>query len=109
MSSFKDQIAQDISAFINADEFAGDHVIDGRVLTVIVVEDSSDNIYRNKHPLAYAEGVSLVRKVLYISEVELGYIPIQDQYMTLDGRRYQVTMVGDEEGVLVITLEANVS
>ena len=41
MSSFKEQLARDVkNLFMNTDEFANEHTIDGRTMPVIV--DASD-------------------------------------------------------------------
>jgi len=39
MAGFKDQIAEDLDTFVNLDEFAEEHVIDSRTLSVVVDRD----------------------------------------------------------------------
>ncbi|MNC79620.1 hypothetical protein D3C75_1321480 [compost metagenome] len=61
----------------------------------------------NKHPLAYAEGVSLVADTLFVDELELGYTPDQGQRMVINGNEYSVIRVASDKGMLAIYLEAN--
>lgn len=104
MVSFKEVVAQDIGLFLNAEEFAEPLQIDGRPVTAVL-----DQVMDSKHPLAYAEGVSLVTHVLFVSEAELGRAPEQNQRMNIGGSRYRVDKVGEEMGMLTIYLEANVT
>lgn len=107
MSSFKNQAALDISTFINPDEFADLHTVDGIQIKAVVSEDID-----NTHPLAYVEGVSLVRKVAHFDAAEFDIafsgIPRKGVRLTLDGDTYNVVKSSDECGIYVITLEANV-
>lgn len=107
MSAFKDQAAHDISIFINTDEFADFHVVDGRTIRAVISE-ATDNV----HPLDYAEGVSLVRKLAHFDAAEFdiafGGIPRERVRLTLDGITYTVVKSSDECGIYAVTLEANV-
>ncbi|MEK3873725.1 MULTISPECIES: hypothetical protein [unclassified Paenibacillus] len=102
MSSFKDQLARDVeNVFMNLEEFANEHTIDGRTMPVIV--DASDNL----SPLDYAEGVSVLRKIIHVESATLGYTPRKGQVINFDGDRFTVALVNDAAGMFVITLEAN--
>jgi len=107
MSTFKDQAAQDIPIFMNTDEFASLHMLDGRNIRAVVSE-ATDNI----HPLAYAEGVSLVRKQVHFDAAEFDIafdgIPREGVRLTLDGVAYSVVKSSDDCGIYAVTLEANV-
>ena len=107
MSSFKDQLKADVGAvFINPDEFADIHIVDGIPIQAVVSEATD-----NPHPLAYAEGVSLVRKLAHFDAVEFniafGGIPRKGVRLTLDGVRYEVVKASDDDGIYAVTLEAN--
>lgn len=99
----KDTFSSDISTFLNPDEFAGIHTIDGREMHAVITEATE-----NQHPMSYADGVSLARKVVYLDSTELGYKPREGGYMNINGRPFFVTGVSDEEGIYVLTMEANV-
>lgn len=101
--NLRDQILIDNQrTFMNVNEFADTFRIDG-----VEVKASLDSATDSKHPLAYAEGVSLVADVLYVDVLELGYTPKQDSWMNINGNDYKVIRVGSEMGMLVIYLEAN--
>jgi hypothetical protein len=100
--NFKDQLQADLNTFLSQDEFADEHDIDG--LPVMAVVDSS---VQQEHPLSYAEGVFLSRITLFVARVILGYVPEEDQRMRVDGKRYRVDHVSEEDGMLVLRLEAN--
>jgi len=102
MPSFKDVLAQDVDLFLNPDEFADTHTIDGRPVRAVIDENSD-----NQHPLVYAEGVSLVRKVLFVAPSELGFRPREGMELKVDGALYEVSRCSDEDGVYAIVLEAN--
>ncbi|OBZ08924.1 hypothetical protein A8L34_22490 [Bacillus sp. FJAT-27264] len=104
MVSFKDVVAQDIGLFLNAEEFAEPLDIDGREVTAVL-----DQVLDSKTPLAYAEGVSLVTHVLFVSETELGRAPGQNQWLVINDARYRVDRVGEDMGMLTIWLEAYVT
>ncbi|WP_139330065.1 hypothetical protein [Paenibacillus odorifer] len=102
--SFKDLVSQDIGVFLNDEEFADKFVINKKEVAAVL-----DQAIDSDHPLAYAEGVSLVTHVLYVSEAELGYVPEPNEMMVINGQRYRVDRVGDDMGLLTISLEANIA
>lgn len=103
MSSFKDFLKYDVKrTFLNVNEFADTHIIDKKQITAIINDDTED-----QNPLSYAEGVSLVKKTIYLDPDDLGYVPVQDQRMEIDCEYYTVAFVGKEDGMLVIKVEAN--
>ncbi|WP_312117943.1 hypothetical protein [Brevibacillus reuszeri] len=101
--SFKDSIAADLDVFLNTDEFADEHILGGKKIRLIIASDTL-----NGTPLPHAEGVSLWRKVIYVSCVELGYRPNEGGLLDLDDQTYEVVNVDEQAGLYVITLEANV-
>ncbi|MDF9845581.1 MULTISPECIES: hypothetical protein [unclassified Paenibacillus] len=103
--NLRDQILIDNQrTFLNPSEFADFYIIDG-----VEVKASLDSATDSKHPLAYAEGVSLVTDTLYVDVLELGYTPEQDSWMKINGKDFKVVRVGSEKGMLSLYLEANVS
>lgn len=107
MSTFKNQAAKDIATFVNTDEFADLHTVDGKQIRAVITEDTD-----NPHPLDYAEGVSLVRKLAHFDAAEFdiafGGIPRKGVRLTLDGVTYTVDKSSDDVGIYLVTLEANV-
>ena len=101
--NLKEIMASDLDIFLNTEEFADEHMLDGKQIRLVIDSDTL-----NGHPLPYAEGVSFLRKVVYVNQSELGYRPNEGGTLELDGDTYRVAVVNDEGGMYVITLEANV-
>ena len=98
---FKDFVAADLDVFLNTDEHASMLDIDGKKLPAIldsdVLQPTTPNI----------NGVYGGKKVLCVSLSDLGYMPVINQHLNIDGDIYIVTDCADEAGMLQITLEAN--
>lgn len=100
--SFKDRVSDDLSVFLNLDEFAEHHDIDGESVPIVL---DSDLI--NRRPHLYAEGTYQNRVVFFVRETDLGYRPVEGQVMSLDGQPYLIVQVGEDMGLLSVTLEGN--
>lgn len=101
--NLRDQIMIDNQrTFLNPKEFADIYNIDGKPVKA-VLHSASDN----KHPLAYAEGVSLVTDTLKVDAMELGRTPKQGSYIKINGTDYKIVQVGSEKGMLSLYLEVN--
>ena len=97
--SLKDVMAADISAvFLNPNEFAETHSIDGESILAIVDEEKAV-----PNP---TDGVYVQHRKLFVKKEELGYQPLPDQRMNVDGQDfYVVDCVGDD--LLEVLLEAH--
>lgn len=93
-----EQVISDFDdVFLNTDEFAEKHSIDGQTIVCIIDEDKSSN---NK-----TDGVYTVRRRLFVKQTDLGYRPEPDQKMKIDSQYwYVVDCVG--EGLIEVVLEA---
>ena len=110
MSAFKDQVAIDNNVtFMNLDEFADEHVINSKKMTVII--DSNEMIDREKRyqykRSLYADGVYLKELLIYVKADEFGPLPAVNHSLVLDGRTYLVTDAINEDGLYSISLQAN--
>lgn len=104
LSVLKKMIADDVQKiFLNENELADKHIIDGIEIECIV-DDSIDNVMELKS-MQYAEGVNITSKILFIKE---GYIEYPDigQQIELDGNLYSVKKAIDNMGMYEILLEA---
>lgn len=99
--SFKEQLSRDLDTFLNTNEFADLHTVDGVPLKAVI-----DNAQR-EHPYSYAEGISLNQLQMHVKVTELGYRPVPNQRIDLDGRTCIVAAVAESEGMYQITLESN--
>ena len=99
--SFKDILAADIDkVFLNPNEFAENHIIDGETIVCILDEDKSST---NK-----IDGVYNMRRRLFVSQRSLGYRPEPEQKIKVDNDFYYVVdCVGND--MLEVILEARQS
>lgn len=106
MSAFKDAVSKDVKAvFINLDEFADEHELNGRKVACIVDKDLTDGAKDTmSHPL---EGVFLNILTIYVDVKDIDRPPVEGEQIKLDGDRYFVRSVSVEEGILVIAAEDN--
>ena len=106
MSAFKDTIAKDIkSVFINIDEFADEHDLNGKKVRCVVDKDitasAKDTI---ANPL---EGVFVSAITIYVDAKDIDRKPVEGELLSLDKKRHIVCNVSVEDGMLVILAEVH--
>lgn len=100
---FKEQVALDnLAVFINPEEFGELHDLD-KVMVLCVLDEDALIDRAN----SYEEGVFRNRMILYVNLSELGYVPVVDQMIAVNGSPYLVTQVKNDMGMLTVTLEGN--
>ena len=110
MSAFKDQIETDNqTVFVNTDEFADMHCIDGEIMPCMI--DNNEMIdrerrYNNKRDL-YADGIYKKELLIYVRASDFGTLPAIGRVMMFDKKQYLVADAIDEQGIYSITLTAN--
>lgn len=100
--NFKDFANQDLQTFINADEFAATHTIDGRSLSVIV--DNDRLMERSKKEF---NGIVVGELLYFVSASDYGPSPKVDSIQKFDNKLYEVFDVRLDEGMLEIILRRN--
>ena len=110
MMSFKELVDQDNrTVFMNLDEFADTHVINGKEIPCII--DNNEMIDREKRyqykRSLYADGVYLKEVLLYVKAEDFGPLPAVGRALTLDKKSYIISDSIDEGGIYSISLEAN--
>jgi hypothetical protein len=105
--SLKDQIQSDLSTFLNLDEFAESHDIDGR--QVLAVVDSDILKIRSDRRSERYDGVYKGEVAVFVRAADLPSRPVYGQHMRLDGKLYLVAECTENCGMLEIVLEANES
>lgn len=99
MSWFKDMVARDaLTVFMNMEEFAEVHEINGRRLRCIIDTNEADTA-----PSLY-EGVYTLLTTVYVLSSEMR-APAVDEILTIDGVIFVVKHVSDEDGLIVIKAE----
>ena len=110
MMSFKELVERDNrTVFMNLDEFADIHVINGKEMPCII--DNNEMIDREKRyqykRSLYADGVYLKEVLLYVKAEDFGSLPAVGRSLTLDKKSYIISDAIDEGGIYSISLEAN--
>lgn len=104
--SFKDCVAADIhGVFLNNQEFASTHTIDGKEMDAVV----DDNAMLERDAArggVHSDGIYKVRRLLYVSRDDYGGRPPSGKRLVLDGREYRVVQADDDAGMLAIEIEA---
>lgn len=99
MSRFKDMVARDaLTVFMNMEEFAEVHEINGRRLRCIIDTNEADTA-----PSLY-EGVYTQLTTVYVLSSEIR-APAVDEVFTIDNVMFVVKHVSDEDGLIVIKAE----
>lgn len=92
--TFREQVAQDLSTFLNVDEFADSVDIDG--VTVACVQDG------NGDTEAPQDGVINRDTLLYLRASDLDPTPVVGQRITIDGKPADVIAVDEHQAMLVV-------
>lgn len=104
--SFKEVMKDDVShTFMNLDEFADLHKVDGKDIPVII--DENEIIEREKKMKSNMDGIYVKQKLIYVKADDFGALPAINRQIVLDGKSYIVIDAVDEAGVYSITMEAN--
>ncbi len=104
--SFKDEIKADAQKiFLNELEFADEHLVNGKQMTVLI--DESEIIERQKKEKSNMDGIYARKILIYVRPEDFGPLPAQGAAVRLDGQTYLVTDATDEYGIYSITMEAN--
>ncbi len=106
--TFKESVADDTkNTFFNFDEFAENHLINGRELPVAVDDDKMNELVGSKFtPL---DRIYEKMILFYVQKELLGFIPRINSSFFFDDEMYQVADVADDGfGVLTVTIGKNI-
>ena len=100
--SFKDEIAEDLEAvFLQADEFASEHRVEGRtILCVLETNKITENADGQEYALAQAD------YVIHAKTADLPARKAPGALLNLDGKELTVGTWDEQDGMTVVTLFA---
>lgn len=110
--TFKEQIASDNkTVFMNLDEFAETHLINGVEMPCLI--DNNEFIdrekrYRYNHSL-YSDGLLIKQLLIYVKAEDFGPLPMIGRALTFDKKTYIIVDTINEDGIYSLCLEANKS
>jgi hypothetical protein len=100
--NFKEQLNNDLDVFFNKEEFGEDHVIDGKIVNVIVDNETLKS--RNKKEY---DGIVQADMLYFAKEEELLKEPTPDSIQMFDGVPYIIFDAKLDEGVYEVILQSN--
>lgn len=104
--TFKEQIRSDINTvFMNVDEFAVEHTVNGKRMPVMV--DNNELIDRVQGNKSNMNGLFTKTNLIYVKAKDFGPLPAVGSVLVLDGLAYRITDATNEDGLFSIHLEAN--
>lgn len=102
--TFKEAAARDIHAvFLNPDEFAQEHTVNGKPMPVQV--DENELLERDKGRAdVHQEGLYKSRRLIFVAVSDFGPRPAVGALLNLDGRPYKIVNCTEEAGMYSIEL-----
>ncbi len=105
MSAFKDQLKADMyNTFLNTEEFADIHIIDGKEMPAMIEEELEE--YENLKNYDF-DGLYKIKMIVFVSYESLGKIPVVDSRITVDNKKLFVVSVSESYGMLNLVLGVN--
>ncbi|WP_296813860.1 hypothetical protein [uncultured Megasphaera sp.] len=108
-ATFKDQVSCDLDIFINLDEFADDHNLNGDVVKAIVESPTSQEKWLTSRQYNLYDGLEGMLYIVHCRKQDLSMTPVYGQRFDLDGVICIVDSVIDDMGILTIELHAEVT
>ena len=102
MARFKDIIESDLSIFMNSDEFADIHKVDGRDVALII--DNDRLMDRSKKEF---DGISIGEILYYAKVSDFEKKPKINSPQTFDGRLMYIFDVRENDGMYEVILQQN--
>lgn len=100
--NFKEQIERDLDVFLNLDEFAEVHRVEGVKITVVVDDDQLNKLKQGQIlGLVEADMLLMGRESDFPARLEPGRL------LNVDGREMLVTNSGTAEGLVEVALRQN--
>lgn len=100
MRTFKDFIRNDMKSFFNLNEFAEEHTINGKKITIII--DNNKLIERAQKEF---DGLSVGEILYYVKSEDLGEMPEQGTSQYFDGRNMFIFNIREDNGIYEVILQ----
>ncbi|NLT94862.1 MAG: hypothetical protein GXW85_04900 [Clostridia bacterium] len=107
MPSLRDYFFSDLSVFLNLEEFAEIHNINGVDVPAIVDSDTYKILSNNKSERF--DGIYSGEVAIFVKACDLPHRPVFGEHLRLDDKLYLVKECNENMGILEIILGANES
>lgn len=106
MSGFKEQVEADIAdVFIDMDEFADEHDINGTVVNAVFQGLDTEEYLTRPQYAQNLEGITGQTFVLHVKKSDLPDTIVAQNVIYVDGEPYRVNQTTDDMGMLTMILE----
>ena len=110
MMGFKEQVAADLTkVFLNPDEFAEEHDLNGTVCLCVIEKQRTEEKYLRGVTYNPYEGIHGVGVTVHVEARLLPEIPVEGMQFNLDGNIMLVDSCTQEAGLLSIALNGHAS
>ena len=110
MSAFKDMVAADMDAvFLNMDEFAEEHDLNGTICTCIVESPTTEERFNRGKDYEGQDAVHGLTAIVHVKKSDIGEMPSEGESFSLDGSYSEVHSCTEHMGMLTIRLRENTS
>lgn len=105
MKSFKEQVADDIDVFLNMDEFAEEHIVNGVTVKAVLEGLTMKEYVQHIGRRSSLEDINARTVMLHIRKSDIPEV-VHGNVIEIDGEMYSIVDVTDDMGLLTLTLEA---
>lgn len=107
MKTFKEQAADDLGVFLNADEFAEEHDLNGTVALCVVERQMTEEKYLRSAAYIPYDGIYGTGLIVYVECRLLPEAPVEGMQFTFDGKIMLVDSCAQDMGLFTIVLKGH--
>ncbi len=107
MSLFKEQLKEDLDVFLDSDEFAETHTLNGVEVTCVLQGLTTKEQLTQPNNTPAFEGISGITRVMHVKTSDMPEQVVEGNIIDVDGETYRVGNSVDDMGMTTITLEVD--
>lgn len=106
MKAFREQAADDLGVFLNMDEFAERHNLNGTICNAVVQSPTDQERFSGQaRSYSVYDGITGASLVVHCKAEDLPELPEEGQRFDFDGEIYIVSQCVNDMGISSITLQ----
>lgn len=108
MSAFKEMVTEDMDdVFLNPEEFAEEHDLNGTVCTCIVESPTTEERFEKGKDYDGQDAMHGLTAIIHVKKSDIEEMPSEGQSFSLDGSYSLVDSCTEHTGMLTIKLKEN--
>lgn len=104
MTTLKSQMQNDLSTFLNQDEFSEEVNVNGIMMNVVVDGDELERRNLSKQNNTDTDRLSKSDVLFYVERTFFEHVPHANKFMSFNKKKYRIDTVAEQLGVLTIEL-----